>query len=234
MRTFAIGDIHGNLPALRQVLERAEFDYEHDTLIVLGDVVDYHLFSKDVIDLLLIITNKIVIKGNHDAWFLEWIETEDELPKQEWHQQGGKETLFSYDILKPTRLLNVKEQFPQTHISFLKKMKLFHIDAQNRVFVHAGLPLDGEEFKYKENYYWDRSLFLTAKMLSNDESKPKPEVFTRYAEIYIGHTVQQEVRPYLNVWNLDTGSGRYGKLTIMNIDTKEFWQSDSAEKLFYR
>lgn len=35
-----------------------------------------------------------------------------------------------------------------------------------------------------------------------------------------------------NVWNLDTGSGFSGKLTIMDIDTKEFWQSDFVRELY--
>ena len=29
------------------------------------------------------------------------------------------------------------------------------------------------------------------------------------------------------VWDLDTGGGYEGKLTIMNVHTKEYWQSDS-------
>ena len=39
-RRFAIADIHGNNRALLQVLHRCNFDYENDTLICLGDVVD--------------------------------------------------------------------------------------------------------------------------------------------------------------------------------------------------
>ena len=35
-----------------------------------------------------------------------------------------------------------------------------------------------------------------------------------------------------NVWNLDTGAGYRGKLTIMDIDSKEYWQSDMAILLY--
>ena len=35
-----------------------------------------------------------------------------------------------------------------------------------------------------------------------------------------------------NVWNLDTGGGYEGRLTIMDIDTKEFWQSDFVNTLY--
>ncbi|MFZ0598180.1 MAG: metallophosphoesterase, partial [Flavobacterium sp.] len=39
MRTFVIGDIHGGLLALEQVMKKAEVTTE-DTLIFLGDYVD--------------------------------------------------------------------------------------------------------------------------------------------------------------------------------------------------
>jgi len=29
-----------------------------------------------------------------------------------------------------------------------------------------------------------------------------------------------------NIYNLDTGAGHTGRLSIMDVDTKEFWQSD--------
>lgn len=35
-----------------------------------------------------------------------------------------------------------------------------------------------------------------------------------------------------NVWNIDTGAGWSGKLTIMDIDTKEYWQSDFVKELY--
>lgn len=40
MRTLVMGDSHGGYRAIRQVLERAHFDFEKDTLICLGDVAD--------------------------------------------------------------------------------------------------------------------------------------------------------------------------------------------------
>jgi serine/threonine protein phosphatase 1 len=35
-----------------------------------------------------------------------------------------------------------------------------------------------------------------------------------------------------NLWNLDTGAAYDGKITIMNIDTKEFEQSDPLYRLY--
>ena len=41
-RILCIGDIHGNYKGLMQCLQRSNFDYQNDTLISLGDVVDGH------------------------------------------------------------------------------------------------------------------------------------------------------------------------------------------------
>jgi serine/threonine protein phosphatase 1 len=35
-----------------------------------------------------------------------------------------------------------------------------------------------------------------------------------------------------NVWNIDTGAGFHGKLTALDISTKEFWQSDPVPALY--
>ena len=35
-----------------------------------------------------------------------------------------------------------------------------------------------------------------------------------------------------NIWNIDTGAGFSGKLTILNVDSKEYWQSDFTKSLY--
>ena len=61
-RTFVIGDIHGALKALIQVIERAEVK-EDDLLIFLGDYVDGWSQSPEVINYL------IQLKDTHNCIF---------------------------------------------------------------------------------------------------------------------------------------------------------------------
>jgi serine/threonine protein phosphatase 1 len=35
------------------------------------------------------------------------------------------------------------------------------------------------------------------------------------------------------VWNVDTGAAFKGPLTIMDVDTKEFWQSEPLHQLYF-
>ena len=57
MRTFAIGDIHGGLQALLQLLNQLEIT-EEDTLIFMGDYVDGWSESAQVIEFLINLSEK--------------------------------------------------------------------------------------------------------------------------------------------------------------------------------
>lgn len=75
MRTIVIGDIHGGLKALIQLLEKPEVK-ENDRLIFLGDYVDGWSESAQVINFLIDLSQKqqcVFIKGNHDVWCQEWL-----------------------------------------------------------------------------------------------------------------------------------------------------------------
>ena len=215
MAKYVIGDIHGQVKALEQCLERSGFDMGNDTLICLGDVCDRGYHVKESFDLLLEVRNLIYVLGNHDTWFLDWALT----GKAEftWEVQYGEITQDNY-----------RDGVPESHIRLLKNAKMYHLD-DNRLFVHAGIdiykPLE-EQTEY--DLLWNRDLVVHA-----FEIKDAPEISLDlpFAEIYVGHT------PTINygtdkpvfvkgLWLLDTGAGWGEKLTIMDIETKEFWQSD--------
>ena len=75
-KTYVIGDIHGGLKALQQVLEKAAVTHQ-DTLIFLGDYVDGWSESPAVIDFFIAISqthNCIFLRGNHDELALHWLQ----------------------------------------------------------------------------------------------------------------------------------------------------------------
>ena len=68
MRTLVIGDIHGGLRALKQLLETLDLQAS-DQLIFLGDYVDGWSEAAQVIDFLINLQDQyscVFIKGNHD------------------------------------------------------------------------------------------------------------------------------------------------------------------------
>lgn len=68
MRYLICGDIHGNLPALETMLKKEHNNY--DFLICHGDVVNYGPWSNECVYLLNDLSNKYLLKGNHEFYFL--------------------------------------------------------------------------------------------------------------------------------------------------------------------
>jgi serine/threonine protein phosphatase 1 len=252
-RILTIADIHGGLKALIQVLERSQYNPKQDKLIFLGDFCDGWGQTSELIEYLIELKKEnsdiIFLKGNHDEWTREWIIFG--IGANIWKTQGGLATIESYT--------NTGYVNKESHREFFNKLENYYIDDQNRAFVHGGFTSHrglGHE-PYQSNYYWDRTLWEGA-LASKGSWDNNPDLIpymmkrlSKHKEIYIGHTsttmwnykngfieggtIGTKVTTPINacnVWNLDTGAGWGGKLTIMDIDTKEFWQSDFVSDLY--
>lgn len=220
MRTFVVGDIHGAYRALVQVLDKVSFDPKEDKLIVIGDVCDGWPETYEVVDYLLQCDNVVSVLGNHDLWFLDWLnDTIDDISYNSWYRQGGASTIRSYSE-------KTNFSFPQSHIDFVANMKPYHIE-NNKLYVHGGfirsVPLH-EQDTY--DLVWDRSLWYVAK-----ETQQQVD---GWDDIFIGHTTIGKGPPVQcgNVINLDTGAGWDGVLTLMNVDTKKYVQSDLVMNMY--
>lgn len=255
-RKLVIGDIHGGLRCLKQALERANFDKESDKLIFLGDYVDGWSESAELIQFLIdlqkdSVKDHIFLRGNHDKWCQDWL-SKGQCPDN-WKYQGGQATIDSY--IKTGYLTS------DEHRIFFNNLLNYYVDKKNRGFVHGGFISKkgiGHDV-YETDYYWDRDLWTIAVILNGREHEAnlnsKALRFNKHKEVYIGHTStinwmnkkhypeylddrQPKVGPITipmnrcNVWNMDTGGGFKGKLSIMDINTKEYWQSDFVHFLY--
>lgn len=233
-RTLVIGDIHGALKALEQVLERADIT-ENDTLIFLGDYVDGWSDAANLINFLIDLkttNNCVFIKGNHDELFLDWLQKEKHNPQ--WLHHGGQSTIDSYSELTKGEIA--------VHIDFLSKLDNYYLDTENRLFIHAGFTNEHgvEKEVFTKLFYWDRTLWEMALAMDKNVDKNSliyPKRLKHYKEIYIGHTVLSRIekdtpQQRANVWNIDTAAAFKGPLTIMDVDTKAYWQSDPVYTLY--
>ncbi len=214
MRTFVMGDIHGQCKALVECLKVCRFDYDHDRLIALGDVCDRGPDVKGAIDELLKIRNLVYLLGNHDVWTLKWA-LQGNAP-EEWLSQGAVATIASYE----------NRPMPREHIRLLENAR-FYFEEDHRLFVHAGFDVESGVAKTpQEMFIWDRSLAKEARRVH----EISPEFcFGGYDEIFIGHTPtifyqEAPARKYCNVWMMDTGAGYGQMLTVMDVESKDFWQ----------
>lgn len=257
MKKFVIGDIHGNFKGLKQVLNDSKFNYNDDILISLGDVVDRLPDSYECVEELLKIKNLIIINSNHDDSFKTWLNTK----QHSFNWSGSIDTLKSYskNILKRNNTVNEKlsgvsyelnvEEIPKKHYNFFNNRKNYYIDEENNLFVHAGFNkdflIDDIIHNNDETLLWDRTFWNNAigSYLSKKVGKKNGHNIdylskNNFNEIYIGHTPTIKYGTNLpmkvfNIYNLDTGSPyKNGKLTLMNIKTKEIYQSDLKQNLY--
>jgi len=214
---YVIGDIHGWYKSLMQCLERSKFNYTKDTLICLWDVVDWWPDTPYVIEELLKIKNLILIQGNHDNWAYAWFKywTRPLI----WTMQWWQATIDSY-IKEPELMIK--------HRWFFDKALKYYVDDQNRIFVHWWFnPNMSINDQHVDFVTWDRQLYDNR----NNDFSIEP-----YTEAFVGHTSTWNISHYPfcrnNVWFMDQGGGFEGKLTIMNVETKKFWQSDVVQNLY--
>ena len=220
MRTFVLGDIHGAYKALLQCFERSGFDPDTDRLIFLGDAVDGWSEAPECIEELQKVKDLVYILGNHDFWLMAWIAYGDEPPI--WLAQGGQATIDGY--MHDDWLARQTD-----HYEFLRHGNFYYHDLATRLFLHGGIrpgvPLDEQA---EDTFVWDRRLFDRTAGVSG------------FAEVYIGHTptiIAGSDKPLNyggedNVWRMDTGAGWTGRLTIMDVESKEYWQSDIVQDLY--
>lgn len=233
-KTYVIGDIHGALRALEQVI-RAIGLKKQDKLIFLGDYVDGWSESRQVIEYLMELSSAyecIFIKGNHDSWCEQWLT--GETPEGDWLFHGGLATLESYIGIRPKQR--------RQHAAFFKSMRPYYEDGQGRLFIHAGFTsMHGPLMEmYEANYYWDRTLWEMALAVDkriDQDSDRYPRRLLLYNEIYIGHTPTTNYdvdvpMKSCNVWNIDTGAAFRGRLSVLDIATKRHWQSEPSWQLY--
>jgi len=203
-RLIAIGDIHGEINKLNSLLENLNL-VKSDTIVFLGDYIDRGKNSKDVIERLIDLSEKvncIFLKGNHEQMVLKMLKTKSETDINYWLMNGGNETLDNYgDLLKMLML----------HGDFFKKLKPYYM-TDKYLFVHAGINSSKSWEEQNENdLLWIRDDFIDKK--HNLKQK-----------IIFGHTAFYE--PYIeeDKIGIDTGCGKESDrpLTAFICDDESF------------
>ena len=217
---YAIGDIHGRMDLLAQLLKtlidkiRSEPKKKH-VVVFLGDYVDRGKSSAGVIDLLIKFAQShkdtVLLRGNHEEAMQDFLAAPQSMAQ--WIDWGGRQTLESYGIKniddKPLNTLGAElvAAMPQTHKDFLENLQYYHKE-DDYVFAHAGLrPGVPLEKQTPQDLCWIRGPFLKAKAAD----------FPDFCVVH-GHTPQDD---YENLeWRINTDTAAYatGKLTAVILE----------------
>ncbi|MFO0677525.1 MAG: metallophosphoesterase [Polyangiaceae bacterium] len=245
-RTFAIGDIHGDMDALGRVMGKLPKLVAADTIVFMGDYVDRGHQSRQVIEFIrteLPKTTKakiVALRGNHEDGWLRVREggwPEFVLPVV----NGCLAFLRSYtgsmyfpgDIPTDDELRKMYNAsfIPDEVLAWMRGLAHFYED-EHAIYVHAGLP--------KLNGKW---------LHPSDVKDPTILLWLRTAEFFkdyrgkrvvVGHTSTDNLPPELssftpedpldmwageNVLAIDTGSGKGGFLTCVELPAVKVYES---------
>ncbi|MEN0066253.1 MAG: metallophosphoesterase family protein [Myxococcota bacterium] len=243
-RTFAIGDIHGELDALLELLQHIGPIGSDDTLVFLGDYVDRGPQSREVIDFIRFDlphsgARIVPLRGNHeDAWLRVLTEGWDGfiLPPSNGCVAcyrsfvGGARDAPPANDEEWEQLLS-GSFFPDDVVEWLHELPLYFED-EHAIYVHAGLPKVDGRFLHPSEVEQTASLLWTRTM----------DFFKNYRgkTCIVGHTVTsllpRELSSYTpedpaDLWAgeqviaIDTGCGKGGFLTAIEMPELFVWES---------
>ena len=99
-RLVAIGDIHGCVHTLKDLLNRVSYSSQTDTLVFIGDYIDRGYFSYEVVNMLIKLQHQIgkdkgvCLRGNHEQMAIDAYR-HGNYPL--WYRNGGRSTEYSFE-----------------------------------------------------------------------------------------------------------------------------------------
>jgi Calcineurin-like phosphoesterase len=213
-REIAIGDIHGCSLALQALLSAIEPGPE-DTVVTLGDYIDWGPDSRGVLDQLIGLARRctvVPIRGNHEEMLLGAREGRSDV--QFRLKFGGRDTLASYGLGEdPSKI-------PAEHVRFIQGCPDY-FESVRYIFVHAyydpHLPL------HRQNWNGLRWSSLP----------PSPEPHCSGKMAIVGHTPQKggEILDLGFLKCIDTFCHGGGWLTALEVNTGQLWQANQDGEL---
>lgn len=249
-RTFAFGDIHGDLEALKRILLRLPKLDEKDTIVFVGDYLDRGPQSAQVIEYIRNQLPKatqakvVPLRGNHEDGWLRvatggW--PEFVIPAQ----NGCLATLRSFTgSLYFEGDLPTKEEyqsmllasfFPEGVIAWMGSLPHFYED-EHAIYIHAGLVKGAGKDKDRwlhPSEVVEKSILLWVRTM---------DFFQNYRgkRVVCGHTSTDHLPPELSsftpedpldMWAgeavlvIDTGCGKGGFLTAVELPSVKVYES---------
>lgn len=215
MRTFAIGDIHGEAAPLARLLDRIRPRAESgDTLLFLGDYINRGPNTRQVVELILaerqLWPGRVVtLMGNHEQMLRENLRSRT---PSRWDNfvnlMGAAATVRSYGA-EDLSQVRFEARLPLPHRQFFQAELERWYEDEHALYVHAGFPPD----RHPRHCRAEELLWRSYERYGLE----KPVVY--------GHMAQRSGRP-LNEPDricVDTGCGFGGFLTAVRLPEREFF-----------
>jgi len=208
---FVIGDIHGQLGMLENLMAKIPWRPHKDALFFLGDYVDRGPDSKGVVDYIVSLTENYsrisCVLGNHEAMLLDYLAG---VNRELYLANGGGSTLRAYNKEKGYMKSLFLREIPKSHITFYNSLKPY-FELEDYYLIHAGfrpgVPMARQS---KTDMIWIREPFISS---TYDFGK----------KIVFGHTPFPEPLVMKNKIGIDTGAAYGRRLCCLELPAEKFY-----------
>ena len=245
-RTFAIGDIHGDLAALQRLFERLPKLVETDTVVFLGDYIDRGPDSAGVVRYVRELAQEspakiVTLRGNHEDAWLQVIDRgwpEFVFPRGNgclecFRSFTGGEVPLEDDLATPAEMAEMLHGkfIPHDVVEWMRGMPFFYED-DHAIYVHAGIKRTGDAFPHPRDVTPPRALLWLRDRDFFENYRGKLVVF--------GHTTTRTLPNELSthtpedphdLWagpaciGLDTACGKGGFLTGFELPARLVYET---------
>ena len=198
VNVYVVGDIHGSYELLMQKLKDVNFDFKHDLLISVGDLVDRGNQNEKCVGLLgeLWFT---MAKGNHEDFCVKGV---GDYMTEFYHKMENNGGRWFYQLPEDVRY-SVARMFDQLPILLEVKYR-----GKKFGFVHADIPVEDWELLKEMVLNGDN---IDGRSVIDHCLWGRDVVYRDYIEIaqvdnvFLGHTVLPKIKQVGNCTFLDTG-----------------------------
>lgn len=168
-RIIAVGDIHGCLNTLKELLKNVAYNSQTDTLVFIGDYIDRGAKSCETVAFLRKLQQQvgrdkcICLRGNHEQMAIDAYEDGD---NSLWYYNGGGATTWSYDR---------NGADIASDIGWFKSLP-FVYDTPEIIFCHAGLSKPLLKDNTVKDLIWGRD------WIRKNDKRPREK------QVVFGHT----------------------------------------------
>ena len=249
---YAMSDIHGQYNLFVKRIEQIKPLLEGDNkLILLGDFIDRGNKSFECLKLAFDLEQEfgkekvIVLKGNHEVWFEEFLFLNEDVwlaEDKDFFTSGTfltKEQFKELDVLpnREARIDYVKKCIKESHkelLAWMRKLRLFY-ETDTQIFVHAGVDEDIPEEEAEWCTIGTPDYVMTGKF--------PPTTGHFYKDIIAGHVAASHLARDLSFsgiffdgeshYYIDGSAAKFRRVLCLAYDEKEkkYYQFEEDGKL---
>jgi serine/threonine protein phosphatase 1 len=245
-RTFAIGDIHGDLEALQKLLAGLPPLNNEDTLVFVGDYIDRGPQSAQVVAFMRALPGQtpakvVLLRGNHEDAWLRVVERgwpEFILPQG----NGCLATLRSFLGKPPPRDDEGFSQeefepllkgtfFPPDVVEWMRGL-LYYYEDEHAIYVHAGLNKGPDGYEHPRDTHKQLALLWCRDKDFVRDYRGKLVIFGHTGTMYLPPELsdytpedKEDVWVGPSVIGIDTRCGKGGFLSCVELPSGQVYES---------